>query len=125
MPPAKTSKSRAKTRAEPYPASKPDETTIDSTTPDKENEAPKGNASPASESSKKKDAGKAGEKKGGGKGSKKDSNTKADASLPDSYLDIDLEEKKGEVPCYENARGLFLLQWFLLIRCRLQPYAAS
>jgi hypothetical protein len=107
--PQRCSKSRAKTRAEPYPASKPDETTIDSTAPDKENEAPKDSASLASEPSKTKNAGKATEKKASGNGSKKDSNTKADASLPDSYLDIDLEEKKGEVPCYENARDLFLL----------------
>ena len=109
MPPAKTSKSRAKTRAEPYPASKPDESTNDSATPDKENEAPKDSASPAGESSKTKNTGKTPEKKGSGKGSKKDSTTKADASLPDNYLDIDLEEKKGEVPCYENARDLLLV----------------
>lgn len=80
MPPTKSPKSRAKVaRAAPYPASKP---TNDIT--NKENASSQENASP------------------------QDGASPAATLLPDSYLDIELEEAVGffgdvEVPCYENA----------------------
>lgn len=42
-------------------------------------------------------------------------NEKASDDLPDSYLDIVLEEKKDEVPCYENVHLISHLHQTLLI----------
>lgn len=107
MPPAKTSTKRANARTAPYPTSKPD-------TPsnDKENEAPNDSASPIEQLPKTKESKKTPERKSSSKTSAKDSSTKAHADLPDSYLDIDLEERKGEVPCYENVCGFCSVQCY-------------
>lgn len=42
---------------------------------------------------------------------------KASADLPDSYLDIVLEEAKGEVPCYEDVRLPASSQTLTLLTC--------
>lgn len=73
------------------PASKPE-----APANDKENEVPRDSASHVDLTPR-----KAPEKKTGRKSGAKDSKTKGNGNLPDNYLDIDLEEKKGEVPCYE------------------------
>lgn len=95
MPPAKISSSRANARPAPYPASKPNPPPND-----KENEVPKDSASSIDQASNVKEPKETLANKTGSKSAPRDANK---PDLPDSYLDIDLEEKKGEVPCYENA----------------------
>lgn len=87
MPPAKSPKGRAKgARAEPYPPSKPATNTeaVTIVIDDKENDSPNDSASPAPKPKSTRNK----------NDSKKDSSgEKASADLPDSYLDIFLEEK--------------------------------
>lgn len=95
------------TRATPYPASKPTNNTAN-----RENAPPLDSASPAATqlpASKDKPAAKSKPAAKKNSASKKDTATKVRLDLPDSYLDIELEEAVGfwgdvEVPCYENAR---------------------
>jgi hypothetical protein len=107
MPSIKSAKVRAVvTRSAPYPASKPTNNTAN-----RENALPLDSASPAATplpASKDKPAAK---KTAAKKTSapKKDTATRVRLDLPDSYLDIELEEAVGfqgdiEVPCYDNAR---------------------
>ncbi|UPX20634.1 uncharacterized protein EKO05_0010862 [Ascochyta rabiei] len=104
MPREKIPKSRVKNaRTEPYRKPVKDTEAIDSAvyqseTEDKDkhvgNAWPKADAAPAA-------GAKAASKKREGPSTKK-----ASADLPDSYLDIALEEKEGEVPCYEDAAAV-------------------
>jgi hypothetical protein len=90
MPANKSSGSidRFKARSTPYPSSKP---TAVAAARDEENEAPRGSASPVNETL------EAQKPKHGA------------TDLPNHYLDIQLEEKKGEGPCYENVCPQHLL----------------
>ncbi|KZM20801.1 hypothetical protein ST47_g8059 [Ascochyta rabiei] len=104
MPREKIPKSRVKNaRTEPYRKPVKDTEAIDSAvyqseTEDKDKHV--GNAWP------KADAAPAAGAKAASKKREEPSTKKASADLPDSYLDIALEEKEGEVPCYEDAAAV-------------------
>jgi hypothetical protein len=95
------------TRATPYPASKPTNNTNN-----RENAPPLDSTSlPATPvpASRDESAAKSKPAAKNNSASKKNTATKVRLDLPESYLDIELEEAAGfwgdiEVPCYENAR---------------------
>jgi hypothetical protein len=95
------------TRATPYPASKPTNNTTN-----RENAPPLDSTSPAATplpASRDESAAKSKPAAKNNSASKKNTATKVRLDLPDSYLDIELEEAVSfwgdiEVPCYENAR---------------------
>jgi hypothetical protein len=95
------------TRATPYPASKPTNKTTN-----RENAPPLVSTSPAATplpASRDESAAKSKPAAKNKSAPKKNTATKVRLDLPDSYLDIELEEAVSfwgdiEVPCYENAR---------------------
>jgi hypothetical protein len=114
MPPLKRSKVRViAERATPYPARKPTESTANKgIAPSQDSASPEAIPLPAprdKSATKNKPAAKNKTVSEKNTVSKEGTTTRARPDLPDSYLDIELEEEIGffgdvEVPCYENVR---------------------